>query len=85
MHALIINGSPKRAGSTGRICRQFARGLTDSGGTASIVCLGDVQIAYCNGCDRCLDTGECVIDDGMRDLARRMLACDILVLASPSY
>ncbi|MFC1737227.1 flavodoxin family protein [Candidatus Hydrogenedentota bacterium] len=85
MHALIINGSPRRDGSTGRLCKHFARGLIDLAGTASIVCLRDMQIEYCGGCDACLDTGECVIDDGMLGLVSQILTCDILVLASPSY
>ena len=85
MHSLIINGSPRRDGSTGRLCKQFAKGFSDSGGTAAIVCLGDAQIAYCNGCCVCLETAECTIDDGMLDLVSMILTCDVLVLASPSY
>ncbi len=85
MHTLIINGSPRKDGSTARLCEHFARGLTDAAGTVSTVFLGDVQIGYCRGCDACCDVGECANDDGMGDLARQILACDILVLASPSY
>ncbi len=85
MHALIINGSPKRAGSTGQLCEQFANGLAETGGTARIVCLGDTQIGFCRGCGACLDSGQCVIDDGMGGVVKDLLACDVLVLASPAY
>ncbi|MCP4640531.1 MAG: flavodoxin family protein [bacterium] len=85
MRALVINGSPRPNGSTARLCDEFARGIKDAGGTASNVCLGDATVSYCRGCDGCVATGECVIDDDMKELTREVLDCDVLVLASPSY
>lgn len=85
MKAFIINGSARRSGSTAILCECFSQGFTDSGGATSIVCLGEAKIAHCRACDVCRHIGKCATIDDMQELTSRVLECDVLVMASPSY
>lgn len=44
------------------------------------------EINACIACDHCIPhQGECVIEDGMTEIYKKMETCDLLVVASPVY
>jgi multimeric flavodoxin WrbA len=49
------------------------------------VLLAEKKVNYCNGCYACAKTGKCVQKDDMADILDRMLASDVIVLATPVY
>jgi multimeric flavodoxin WrbA len=58
---------------------------TLDGVTVEYVSLAGKRISACDGCLRCLDAGQCVIDDDMRPLYAAMLRADAIVLGTPVY
>jgi multimeric flavodoxin WrbA len=49
------------------------------------VVLNEVEISACQGCNRCLSTGECAVEDGMTRLYELLDRADGIIIASPIY
>jgi multimeric flavodoxin WrbA len=47
--------------------------------------LAEKTIHYCTGCYACEREGKCAQKDDMSDILDRMLAADVIVLATPVY
>ena len=47
--------------------------------------MGQRDIRGCIACGRCKETGRCVFDDVVNELAPKLQACDGLVVGSPVY
>jgi multimeric flavodoxin WrbA len=91
---LIINGSYRKDGDTAFLIDNFIRGCRQSGAESDIetVNLTDVGMEYCRGCWTCANPenrnkpiGDCPIEDEVRALLEKSLACDALVYATPVY
>ena len=51
-----------------------------------VISLGDELIKPCHGCWACMKVGECVHkDDGLQEIAQKMLDSDLLIIGSPVY
>lgn len=83
---LVLSGSPRRGGNSDLLCDEFIRGAKASGNEAQKIFLKDKKIDYCTACYYCRDTGNgCAIKDDMAEILDKMLAADVIVLASPVY
>jgi len=84
-HVLGIVGSPRRGGNTEVLVDKVLSGARDAGATVDKVILSDLDIASCDACGSCKDTGECVIVDDMEKLLEKMKRSDVWVLGTPVY
>lgn len=83
---LILEGSPRRNGNSAILSEEFARGAAEAGCSVEKVRIAGKKIAGCLGCDACYrNGGACVQKDDMAEIREKMLAADIIVLASPIY
>lgn len=83
---LILSGSPRKGGNSDLLCDAFMRGAQESGNEVEKVFLRDKKIGYCMACYYCRDTGKgCAIKDDMAEILDKMLAVDVIVMASPVY
>ena len=83
---LILEGSPRANGNSCILSEEFARGAEESGCTVEKVMVARKKIAGCLGCNACYrNGGTCVQKDDMADIREKMLAADVIVLASPIY
>ena len=83
---LILSGSPRKGGNSDLLCDQFMAGAREAGHTVEKIWIHGQKIAPCLGCMHCQShAGACVQNDGMADILQRMIAADVLVLASPVY
>lgn len=81
MSILHISGSPRLRGNTTYLLDKLQKLV---GGET--IRLADHQITPCTGCWACVKSGKCNIDDSMsNDITPRLLAADIIVLASPVF
>ncbi len=85
MKALLINGSPHKAGCTFTALNEIAKTLEKNGVEAEIFHIGVKPIAGCIACGKCRETGRCVFDDGVNQLSARLDEFDAIVLGSPVY
>ncbi len=83
---LILEGSPRRRGNSAILSAEFARGAAEAGCSVEMVNVAGKKIAGCLGCDACYrNGGTCVQKDDMQEVREKMLAADVIVLASPIY
>lgn len=83
---LVLSGSPRRGGNSDLLCDQFISGAQKSGHNAEKIFLKDANINYCNGCGVCIN-GEksCPLKDDMAEILDKMIAADVIVMATPVY
>jgi len=82
---LGISGSPHRHGNTETLLDAFLDGAKEADGTVDKVILSGMEYAPCRGCNACHKEGACIISDPLIPLYDRILATDIVALASPIY
>jgi multimeric flavodoxin WrbA len=82
---LGIAGSPRRRGNTETLLDRFLEGSQSAGAHVDKLVVARLKIAGCVACERCFETGLCVLDDDFQDVADRLLAADVIVLAAPLY
>lgn len=85
-NVLILEGSPRRNGNSAILSDEFARGAEEAGGSVEKVRVCSKKIAGCLGCNACYrNGGNCIQKDDMAEIREKMLAADVIVLASPIY
>ena len=84
-HVLILSSTPRKGGNSELLCAQFARGAAGAGHTVETISLREKDIRCCTGCGACSASRQCVQKDDMADILARMVAADVIVLATPVY
>ena len=85
-YKLILSGSPRRGGNSDILCDRFMEGARESGHRAEKDFLRDKNIGYCLGCEAChQNNGVCVQKDDMAEILGKMIAADVIVMATPVY
>ena len=83
---LVIVGSPRENGNTAALAAAFAEGAKSAGHTVDTYSLAKYEVNGCRGCDACMRTGRCVQNDDMsREIFDKLVAADVVVLATPIY
>lgn len=85
MKVLMINGSPNREGCTYTALSEVAKTLEKNGIESEIVHVGNKDIRGCIGCRKCKETGKCVFNDLVNEVAPKFAECDGIVIGSPVY
>lgn len=85
-NVLVISSSPRAKGNSDVLCDEFVKGAISAGHTAEKVFLKGMNIGYCTGCGYCVNRqGNCTQVDDMQQLKAKMMAADVIVLATPIY
>ena len=83
---LILNGSPRKNGTTAALVKSFAEGAEGAGNEVREFYLQGMNIGGCLACEACSrNGGKCVQKDDMEQINEAMLWADVVVLASPMY
>lgn len=83
---LIISSSPRRGGNSDVLCDQFVLGAGESGNQVEKIFLKDKKINYCTGCGTCINGKKsCPQKDDMAEILEKMIAADVIVMATPVY
>ena len=85
MKVLIINGSPRVDGNTSIAVDEVAKTFEAEGIETEIIQIGNKDVRGCIACGRCAETGKCVFDDVVNELASKFEEAEGLVIASPVY
>ena len=84
-NVLIISASPRRKGNSDTLCDRFAEGALESGNKVEKIFLKDRKINYCTGCGYCFESHKCSQKDDMAEILEKLIAADVIVLATPVY
>ncbi len=83
---LLICGSPRKNGNTTLLCDAFIEGAKEKGCDVEKVFIIEKNINGCIGCIACqTNGGNCVQNDDMQEVYKKMLEADVVVLVSPVY
>ncbi len=85
MKVLILNGSPRVKGNTSIAVREMVNVFDQQGIETEVVQVGNKDIRGCIACGKCAETGKCVFNDIVNELAPKFEEADGLVVASPVY
>lgn len=85
MKALLINGSPHTNGCTYTALSEVAKELEAAGIETEIVTVGNKDIRGCISCRKCKETGKCVFNDLVNEVAPKFAEADGIVIGSPVY
>jgi multimeric flavodoxin WrbA len=82
---LAVSASPRKGGNSDLLCDQFMLGAKEAGNQAEKIFVREKKINYCTGCGTCFKTGKCVQKDDMAEILDKMVAADVIVMATPMY
>ena len=85
MKALLINGSPRAKGCTYTALTELAKTLESQGIETEIVHVGHKEVRGCIACRTCHETGKCVFDDIVNEVAPKLAQADAFVIGAPVY
>lgn len=82
---LVLSASPRKGGNSDLLCDQFMLGAQEAGNQIEKIFLRDKKIGYCTGCESCYISHKCVQKDDMEEILGKMIATDVIVMATPVY
>jgi multimeric flavodoxin WrbA len=83
---LIVSASPRNGGNSDLLCDQFLLGAKETGNQVEKIFLRDKRINHCLACGACQSNGgRCVQKDDMTEVLDKMIAVDVIVMATPVY
>lgn len=88
MQVCVLIGSPRKNGNTVQLLRPFVDELERGGAVCETIWLCDKDIRFCRACRTCQEDWSgfgCPVRDDMQEIFECVLACDVLVLATPIY
>lgn len=85
MKVLLLNGSPHDKGNTALALNEMRHIFQQEGVETEIIQVGHLPIRGCTACYACANTGKCVFDDIVNEIALKFEKADGLVVASPVY
>ena len=85
MKALLINGSPRPYGCTYTALTELKRTLEAEEIEVELIHVGNKDIRGCIACRKCHETGKCVFDDIVNEVAPKLAAADAFVIGAPVY
>jgi multimeric flavodoxin WrbA len=83
---LVLSSSPRRGGNSDLLCDEFIKGAEEAGNQTEKIFIRNKKINYCVACDVCQGNGgTCIQKDDMAEVLDKMIAVDIIVMATPVY
>ena len=85
MNILALSCSPRKNGNTVAMLEEVLRGARDKQADVELYSVSGKNIQPCEGCWKCVTSGECPIDDDMQELYDELVNADGIVFGTPIY
>lgn len=83
MYVLGVSGSPVTDSNTDKLVKAIMNSTKAE--NQEFVKLSEMNVGPCRGHMKCIENNRCDIDDDWRDLSRRLLRADAVVIGTPTY
>ena len=85
MKVIGISGSPRPRGNTEILLQKSLEPFKENNWTVIEFYLSKQQVSPCDGCDSCVATSQCILNDDMTILYNEFQNFDAMIVASPTY
>ncbi len=86
MKVTVITGSPHKKGTSNLLAEKFIEGAKEAGHEVSRFDAAFENVKPCMACEYCSShEGECVHNDSMNTLSKKLLETDLIVFVTPLY
>lgn len=85
MNVLMLNGSPRKDGNTTLALNELVKVFERENIDVNLMQIGHKPIRGCIACLKCRETGKCVFNDEVNEIAPLFEKADALILATPVY
>ena len=85
MKVLGVLGSPRLGGNSDILLDQALAGARDAGAEVEKIILCRKKISGCLACEKCNETGVCVVKDDMPEIHGKILEADAIIHSVPTY
>ena len=85
MKVLGILGSPRVGGNSDILLDQALAGAREAGAEVEKIVLCQKKISGCLDCEKCNETGVCVVKDDMPEIHGKILEADAVIHSVPVY
>jgi len=85
MKVLGIMGSPRIGGNSDLLLDQALAGAKEAGAEVEKLILSRKKISGCLNCEKCNETGICVVKDDMLEIHKKILDADGIIHSVPLY
>lgn len=85
VQVLAVYGSPRAGGNTDTLLDYFLEGCRQAACRVEKAVLRELDILPCSSCNRCGQTGRCVIDDDMTRYYDALVGYECIVFAFPVF
>ena len=82
---ILLNGSAHQNGCTRTALDEMIKVFEAEGIEAELIQVGAKAVRGCIGCNTCYETGKCVFDDLVNEVAPKFEEADGMVVGSPVY
>lgn len=90
MNIIVLNASPRKRGNTAKLCKKVVEGGESKGAHVEYINLYDYDFKGCMSCFAChlkknLDNPLCFWRDDLKEILKKCLTADAIVIGSPIY
>ena len=85
MKIIGLSCSPRRSGNTETLVAEALEGARSEGAEAELFSVHGKDIGPCDGCQTCVTTSICHVDDDMQEVFQKMIAADGIIFGTPIY
>lgn len=85
MKILGLSCSPRKSGNTEILIGEALNGAQHEGAEVELFSLSGKEIRPCDGCNACIGTGKCHINDDMQTVYQKLIEADGIIFGTPIY
>lgn len=82
---LILSTSLRSGSNSDILARECEKGAIDAGHKTELISLKGKEIKFCIGCLTCLNGGNCVLKDDVREIMEKVKEAEVIIYATPIY
>lgn len=84
-NVLIVTSSLRGKSNSDILANKVMEGAKEAGHKVEVISLKGKSIKFCIGCFNCVNTGECILKDDVKEMMLKVKNADTIVFVTPIY